>query len=313
MVKIEGSVLSTDGLHNLHTVKWSPEEGKEIKAVLQITHGMCEFIERYEGFAEFLSEKGFVVVGHDHLGHGKTVNNENEWGYFAEKNGVNLVVDDIKKITELTKTEYKDKPFFILGHSMGSYMLRSYLTLYSEGLDGAIIMGTGTEAQAAVKFGKMLASIVGKIKGWDYRSNHVAALSQGPAYKMYDCTGANPENSWLTKDAEIVKWYYKEPACNYLFTVNGYYNLFAAVEWACNTNKMKLINKKLPMFIVSGGKDPVGNHGKGVQKAYEGYKNAGIEDVSIKLYADDRHEILNETDKDIVMQDLYEWMCSKIK
>ena len=313
MRKEESTFLSNDGIHNIHCVKWSPDEGIEVNAILQITHGMVEFIERYEPFANFLTEKGFIVVGHDHLGHGKSVNDSSEWGFFAENNALMTVVDDIKKVTDLTKDAYPDKPFFILGHSMGSYLLRTYLTCYSNGLDGAIIMGTGTEPKVATSFGRCLAKFVAKIKGSHYRSDQVAALSQGPAYKMFDCTGKDSSNSWLTKDSKIVEWYYNEPACTYLFTVNGYHTLFSAVECACDIKKMQNINKKLPLFIVSGACDPVGNHGKGVVKAYEAYKASGIEDVSMKLYENDRHEILNELDKEVVMNDIYDWMTKRIK
>jgi len=311
MSVVEGKFISSDCVHKIHTVKWLPDQG-QIKGVLQITHGMTEFIKRYDTFAKFLNDRGFVVVGHDHLGHGESVDNENEWGYFADKNSLSIVVEDIKKLTNITKAEYDNLPFFILGHSMGSYLLRSYLTLYSDGLDGAIIMGTGTEAKIATAFGRTLASTVAKFKGWHHRSDQVAAISQGSAYKMFDCTGQDSSNSWLTKDSKIVEWYYSQPACTYLFTLNGYHTLFSAVEMACDRKKMNSINKKLPLLIVSGADDPVGNHGKGVQKAYEGYKKAGIEDVTIKLYDNDRHEILNETDKEVVMTDIEQWMTDRI-
>lgn len=310
MGKTEGYFLSSDGIHNIHTITWEPEG--EIKAVLQIVHGMVEFVDRYDHFARFLNDKGILVVGHDHLGHGKSVNNESEWGFFAKEDSTVKVVSDIRNLFETTRNKYPDVPYFILGHSMGSYLLRTYLTKYSDDIDGAIIMGTGTEANIATSFGKCFASVVAKFKGWDYRSVAVASLSQGGPYKSFDCTGKVPEKSWLTKDVDIVKWYYNEPACTYLFTLNGYYTLFDAVSIACDKNKMKLVNKDLPLLIVSGKDDPVGNMGQGVVKAKEGYVEAGVKSVDMILYENDRHEILNETDKDKVMEDIYNWLNKRI-
>ena len=306
MEKIEGYFLSTDGVHNIHTITWKPDG--EIKCVLQIVHGMVEFVDRYDHFARFLNEKGILVVGHDHLGHGKSVNNPNEWGYFSKEDSTNKVVGDIRQLYENTKKEYSNVPHMILGHSMGSYLLRTYLTKYSDDCDGVIIMGTGDEPKIATSFGKCFASLVAMFKGWDYRSSAVASLSQGGVYKNFDCTGKQPEKSWLTKDVEIVKWYYNEPACMYLFTLNGYYTLFDAVSIACDRKKMNLVKKELPMYIVSGSDDPVGNMEKGVKATYEGYASAGIKNLSMTLYKGDRHEILNETDKEKVMEDIYNWI-----
>lgn len=303
--------LSNDGKTAVHAVKWVPDSG-EYKAILQITHGMVEFIERYAPFAEFLTEHGYMVVGHDHIGHGQSVASQDDWGYFCEENPSDVVVADMHKLRTLIQDENNDVPYFMLGHSMGSFMLRKYLAFHNENLRGAIIMGTGFTPDNMTNLALKLTSIVTKFRGSKYRSKLIQGLAFGADYKGFDMTGEKPEDSWLTKDVDIVKAYYNEPRCTYMFTVNGYKGLFEAVNFSCNPENAALLPKKLPLFIVSGVKDPVGGLGKGVMVVYEMYKDMGIQDLTYKLYEDDRHEILNETDKQTVYEDILAWMNVRI-
>lgn len=311
MVTSNFTFLSNDGKTAVHAVKWTPESG-EYKAILQITHGMVEFIERYAPFAEFLTTKGYMVVGHDHIGHGQSVASQEDWGFFCEGTPSDVVVEDIHKLRCLIQEDNPDVPYFMLGHSMGSFMLRKYLAIHNEKLRGAIIMGTGFTPENMTNLALKLTGFVGKIRGARYRSKFIQGLAFGADYKGFDMTGENPENSWLTKDVEIVKAYYKEPRCTYMFTVNGYKGLFEAVNYSCNPENAAKIPKKLPLFIVSGEQDPVGGLGKGVKESYDMYKEAGMLDLTYKLYENDRHEILNETDKQIVYEDLLAWMNVRI-
>ena len=311
MVTTNFTFLSNDGKTAVHAVKWIPESG-EYKAILQITHGMVEFIERYAGFAEFLTSKGYMVVGHDHIGHGQSVESQDDWGYFYEENPSDVVVEDIHKLRTLIQEENEGVPYFMLGHSMGSFMLRKYLTYHNEDLRGAIIMGTGFIPENMTKLALMLTSLVGKVKGSKHRSKLIQSLAFGADYKGFDMTGEKPEDSWLTKDVNIVKQYYNEPRCTYMFTVNGYKGLFEAVNYSCNVENVKKVPKKLPLFIVSGAMDPVGGLGKGVKDVYDLHKDAGALDVTYKLYEEDRHEILNETDRQMVYEDLLSWMNVRI-
>lgn len=308
----EFTFLSNNGKTNIHCVKWVPDNG-EFKAILQITHGMIEFIERYALFAEFLTEKGFLVVGHDHLGHGSSVESPKDWGYFAPENPSDILIADMHKLRTTIQAEYPGYPYFMLGHSMGSYMLRKYLAFHNENLSGAIIMGTGFVPENTTKLGMTVTKCIAAFKGWDYRSKMVANLSFGGAsYKGYDLTGKDRSNSWLTKDEKIVEFYYNEPRCTYTFTLNGYKGLFEAVLFDCKEENVAKVPKDLPIFIVSGKMDPVGDLGEGVMKVYEMFKNTGHEDLTYQLYENDRHEILNETDKEKVYADIFAWMSVRI-
>ena len=311
MVTTNFTFLSNDGKTAVHAVKWTPDNG-EFKAILQITHGMVEFIERYAAFAEFLTENGYMVVGHDHIGHGQSVASKEDWGFFEEENPSDVVVADIHKLRTLVQEENPEVPYFMMGHSMGSFMLRKYLALHNENLRGAIIMGTGFIPEKMTNLALKLTGFVTKFRGVKYRSKLIQSLAFGADYKGFDMSGEKPEDSWLTKDVEIVKQYYNEPRCTFMFTVNGYKGLFEAVNYSCNPENAAKIPKKLPLFIVSGAQDPVGGLGKGVMDVYEMYKSAGIQDLTYKLYDNDRHEILNETDRKVVYSDLLAWMNVRI-
>ena len=195
---------------------------------------------------------------------------------------------------------------------MGSFMLRKYLATHNEKLRGAIIMGTGFIPENMTSLALKLTAIVTKLRGSKHRSKLIQSLAFGADYKGFDMTGEHPENSWLTKDVDIVKAYYNEPRCTFMFTVNGYKGLFEAVNFSCNPENAAKIPKKLPLFIVSGEQDPVGGLGKGVKDVYDMYKEVGMLDLTYKLYENDRHEILNETDKQVVFEDLLAWMNVRI-
>lgn len=300
------SFPSADGRTTVHAVRWTPEDGK-YRAVLQITHGMVEYIERYRAFAEFLNDNGFLVVGHDHIGHGESVVSKDEWGFFAEHPS-DTVVADMHTLREITRKEHPGVPYFMLGHSMGSYMLRKYLAIHGEGLTGAIIMGTGCIPDNTTKLAMFIAKLQAAFLGWHHRSKLLQKLSYDKYYHQFDLTGKDASNSWLTKDEEIVKTYYADPKCTFVFTVNAYMGLFEAVLFDNQQENIEAVPKSLPLFFVSGAMDPVGGCGSGVKKVYNKFDTAGKEDITWKLYDNDRHEILNETDRDVVYHDILAWM-----
>lgn len=301
--------LSKDGKTKIHAVKWMPEDGK-VRAVMQLSHGMVEYIERYDEFACYLARRGFLVVGHDHLGHGESVTDESEWGYFTAKKPAETVVADIYQVTRIIRSQYPDCPYFIFGHSMGSFLLRRYLTRYSEDVTGAVICGTGSQPDAATCFGMLVCRLIGLVRGGHYRSAFITNVSFGKPYADFDKTGADPSKSWLSKNEESVRAYYDDPRCTFVFTVNGYYGLFSTVRYVNQMKHIRKIRKNLPVFFIAGEDDPVGNFGEGVKKAYAQYRQAGIRDVKMKLYQNDRHEILQETDREQVFEDVYQW-CKK--
>lgn len=307
MKKEELSFNSFNGKTLIRAMRYIPEG--EVKAILQIAHGMVEFIDRYESFAEYLCSKGILVTGNDHLGHGGSVESRDDWGYFGD-NGNEILIEDMYSLTKLTKEQYPDKPYFLLGHSMGSFYARQYLTCHGDELTGAIIMGTGMEDLNKIKAGMFLCKLMASIKGWRYRSSFVNNMSFGAYNKKFE--PARTKVDWLTKDESIVDWYLKEPRCTFAFTLNGYYQMFKGISSLYDKEKLNRIPKQLPVFFVSGKDDPVGSFGKEVEKSVESLKEAGIENIKLKLYPDDRHEILNETDKEVVYQDIYDWLVENM-
>ena len=305
------SFLSADGVTQIHAVKWIPDDG-QYRAILQITHGMVEYIERYTEFAEFMTGKGYLVVGHDHLGHGHSVAREEDLGFFCKDHPSEKLVEDMHKLRTMIQEENPDVPYFMFGHSMGSYMLRTYLTKYNDNLRGAIICGTGHMDLKVPRLGMKVVKFISVFRGWHHRSQFVANLSFDKYYKVYDLTGQDASNSWLSKNEDSVRAYYKDPLCTYLFTINGYQGLFEAVECSCDPEKAALLPKKLPLLFVAGEKDPVGAYGAGVKAAYDMYMKAGIKDLTYKIYENDRHEILNELDRANVYADILAWTNVRI-
>lgn len=298
--------LSSDKKTKLHAVKWMPESG-EYTAILQIAHGMIEYVERYEEFACYMANRGYLVVGHDHLGHGESVESPEDWGYIADKNGARHMIEDMNKLRLMTEKENPGLPYFMLGHSMGSYLLRRYLTEYGKGLAGALVVGTGSVPDIATKAGMLVIRCIARFKGWRYRSKFVENLLFSGAYHKFSMDGKDLERSWLTKDVEIAAKYYKEPRCTFHFTLNGYDALIKTVYYDNQAKNTAKIPKELPIILLSGADDPVGNMSKGVLLVKKQLKEAGIKDLTCKLYENDRHEILNETDRDVVYRDILKW------
>lgn len=290
---------SKDGVTQIHAVEWIPEG--EVIAILQICHGMVEHIERYDDFARFLAKNGIYVVGHDHLGHGKSVTSKEKMGFFHDKDGNACVIGDIHQLRESTQKKYPDIPYFMLGHSMGSFLLRQYLGQYSRGLAGAIVMGTGDQPGIVLGAGKFVCKTIAAFKGWTHRSNFVNNLAVGGYEKKMG-------RAWLSKNVANVEKYKKDPLSGFVFTLNGYYHMFDGMSKMNKSEKQGKAEKSLPIFFVSGDEDPVGNCGKGVTTVFNKYKKQGYQDVEIKLYNGDRHEILKEDDKDVVFQDIFNWI-----
>ncbi|MDO5328758.1 MAG: alpha/beta fold hydrolase [Coriobacteriia bacterium] len=304
----EFSFKSCDNKTTIHAVEWKATN--KPKAVLQIAHGMAEHIMRYEDFAKFLNKHNIYVCGNDHIGHGKSVNNKNNLGYFAKTDGHKKVVDDMKKLTDITKEKHPKTPYFLLGHSMGSFMAREYCIRYGEELDGAIIMGTGQQPQALLAFVKTLCKLMAKSKGWNHRSNFIDKIAFGKYNKNFKPIKNGHE--WLAKEESIQQLYIDDPLCGYTFTLNGFYNLFDVLSFVANKNNVSKVPKNLPILIVSGQNDPVGDYGKAPILVRDAYIDNGVKDVNMKLYENDRHEILNETDHDVVYKDILKWIEDRI-
>lgn len=309
VIKQHIQFLSNDHITLIHAVKWVPEG--EVKAILQISHGMCEFVERYEDFANYLAGKGILVVGNDHLGHGESVRGKEDYGYFAKENGNSILIRDLHRLRKMIQEDYPQIPYFLLGHSMGSFLARQYICCYGKGLAGAVIMGTGYHSGKEVKFGMELCKGLAKVKGWYHRSRLVDALAFGGYNRGFK--NSRTSKDWLTKDEKIIDVYVADERCSFCFTLNAYYNMFLSLYKLSSENYLKKMPRNLPVFFVAGGDDPVGDCGKGVMQVYGQFKELGMKDVKCRLYPGDRHEILNETDRDKVYRDIEEWLFERLE
>lgn len=306
MKREEFTFDSRDGVTKIYAVRWLPDG--EVKGVFQLIHGMAEHIDRYENVAEWFTQKGFVVTGDDHLGHGHTVVEGGTYGYFCKDDPATVVVRDVHRLKKITQEAYPGVPYFILGHSMGSFIMRNYMIKYGSGITGAIVCGTATQPMPVINFGIFLSKLQTLIFGGKHPGVFINRLSFGDPKKI----PAGHENDWLCTDPEVCKKFGEDKLCGFLFTVNGFYTMFSLIhrmQLPANINK---IPKNLPVRVIAGTDDSVGNYGKGVTAAYEAYKAAGLTDVELKLYEGLRHEILNEPVRFEIYQEIYDWMLQRI-
>jgi len=300
---------SADKKTKIHAIKWYPENEKIIASV-QISHGMLEFIDRYDEFARVLAEKGYLVSGNDHLGHGNSILTEVDKGFFCEEKGNQVVLEDIYKLMEIVKKEHPNVPYLVLGHSMGSFLIRQFITIYSEEVQGAIIVGTGYQPYALVKTGQLITGLMTIFKGWRYRSNFVNNLAIGKNNKKFEPSRTSCD--WLSRDEKVVDAYINDQRTNFVFTLNAFYNMFKGILCLYKKRNLGLITKDLPILILSGEEDPVGDFGKAAVKLYDSFKELGMNKVTMKLYEDARHELLNETNRNKVYEDILEWIQNAV-
>ncbi len=310
MVKKEEITFdSRDGKSKIHALRWVPE-GKII-CIVQIVHGMAEYIERYEALAQYLGEKGILVTGDDHLGHGKSVGKEGAYGYFCDQDPATVVVRDVHRLKKITQEEYPGIPYVLLGHSMGSFILRNYLFKYGTGIQGAIICGTGSQPKLLVKFCRLIAGVQGIFLG----QKHVAKMIDHLAFGSYNKKIPNAKTAfdWLCTDEKVVDAYMNDDLCGFTFTVNGFKTLFTLLDRLNQEENLNAMPKELPVYFIAGDMDPVGNYGEGVKKAYRDFEKAGMKKISLKLYAGGRHELLNEKNKQQVYEDIYPWIMERVR
>lgn len=308
MKKYTEKIASTDSKNDLNVIIWETE--KEPIGVLQIVHGMAEYIDRYDNFAKYMTEQGFNVIGHDHLGHGHSVSDEHDYGFFAEENGDKIIIEDMHSVTQYAREKWEELPNFILGHSMGSFCLRQYLTKYSNDVFGAIIMGTGWIPSAAALLGKTIATNTCKSKGSHTVNPLLIKLTLEPYNKPFAPARTNCD--WLSRDEKQVDLYVNDKLCGFDFTAGAYKDFFTVLEKIAKNRQLIGMRKSLPILITSGSVDPVGGK-KACEKLNAQYKRCGIDDVTLKLWENDRHEILNELDKSNVYRYIYNWLKSKIQ
>ena len=294
-------VLSSDGKHMLNGRVYYPEGTP--KGLLHVVHGMTEYIARYDRFMTRMCDEGYVVFGYDHLGHGRTAENEDELGFIAHKDGWKRLAEDVGVFANEIKKDYPDLPYYMMGHSMGSFIVR----IAAKDVivpDKLIVMGTSGPNPAAGP-GLFLTKVIKLFRGEKHRSLFLCLIAFGSYNKKFK--EEKDIRSWLTKDPESRDKYRNDKYCTYIFTTSAFSDLMKLIR-NCNSGKwFKGFPEKVPVMLVSGGDDPVGNYGKGVTKVYDKLKKAG-KDAKMKLYPNNRHEILNDTAYDEVTADIIDFL-----
>lgn len=308
MVKKESSFLSGDGKTHIHVIWWLPEENPI--AVLQISHGVAEYAARYEPFASYLTGRGFAVVANDHIGHGQSIAPGASRLYFGPKGSWNIVVNDLYHLRGEIGKYFPDLTCFLLGHSMGSFLARTYLIRYPGTVDGAILMGTGQMSPVLTAAGRLIAARESRKVGEDHASPLVTKLAFGNYNRHF--SPRRTAYDWLSVSRENVDRYLADSLCGGSISVGLFREMLDGMEFIQQPENLKKMDRKMPALFVSGEMDPVGNRGRGVWKAYRSFQKAGMERVFIKLYPGARHEILNDNCRETVYRDLHTWLAEKV-
>ena len=305
----EFTFTSSTGMNRIRAKKYLPDG--EAKAIVQIAHGIAEHIDRYAEFMEFLAGNGYIVVANDHLGHGKSINGPEDLGFFAARDGWNYVLRDMEKLHDRTVKEHPGLPYVMFGHSMGSFLTRTYLIRYPGKYDAAILSGTGHQAKPMVLGGYALASAAVKL----YGPRKVGDKLNSIAFGAYNNGFENPRTAfdWLSRDEAQVDKYIADPLCGFVATVSLFRDMMGGIKFITDQKNINTMSRTQPVYFMSGDCDPVGDNGKGVERAYKAFCNAGLHDVMIRLYPGGRHEMLNEVNKYDVYKDILAWIQEKVK
>lgn len=306
----EFSFPSKDGRHTCFASLWLPGELPP-RGMVQIVHGVAEYVGRYDRFARFLASHGYAVCGEDHLGHGRTGGADGPFGYFGPRGGWELVTGDIRQLRLRMGDRLPGVPYFLLGHSMGSFLTRTYLCRYPGTVDGAILSGTGQESALLVGGGKALAGLIAHLKGPQAVSPLVNSLSLGAYNKKFkpNRTGAD----WISRDEKVVDAYLRDPWCTFTPTVGMFRDMLGGLQYIASPAALVQMDPETPVYLFSGDQDPVGSFGKGVRKVYGYFEKQGVRDLTMKLYPGGRHEMLNELNREEVYGDVLRWLDGHVK
>jgi alpha-beta hydrolase superfamily lysophospholipase len=299
---------ASSGREPIYSCSYTPGDGKEVKALIQISHGMSETAVRYAPFMQYLAGEGYAVFMNEHAGHGT---HAETLGYFSDQpHGLDYVVADMKALEDEMREQHPGKKVFLFGHSMGSFLSRKYITLYGAGLAGCILSGTAGK-NPALPAGKILSSIQMKLKGPKSQGKLLSVIAFGTYTKKIQ----DPVNhsAWLSRDEELCKAYAKDPLCGFHFTAKGFRDMFELLGEVNEQDWYKKVPQTLPILLLSGEEDPVGNYGKGVIEVHDSLKSQGTKDLTITLYKEGRHEMLNELNKEEVYSDILTWLTHRLR
>lgn len=298
---MEEFFLNSNGTGRIHCGIWMPEG--EPRAIVQLVHGIAEHIGRYDDFARFLTANGFLVAAEDHMGHGGSIENGVQ-GYF--EGGWQAAVADVKLLHDKVISDFPNLPYFILGHSMGSFLLRTYLYTYPDSVDAAVISGTGWEAPATVKAGLMICRLEQKRLGAEKTSKLLNDMMFGAYNKPFK--PIRTPHDWICSVEEVVDRYEADPLCGFDATIGLARDMLTGIGMNEDEQNLLKMKKDLPVLFVSGAKDPVGRMSQGVLACIDAFKRAGMRQISIRIYPQGRHEMLNETNRDEVYRDILSWL-----
>lgn len=301
-------IFKSEDLREISAVKWIPEDEDSIIGAVQLFHGMAEHIERYDEFATYLNSKGFVVIGNDHRGHGKSLLEEGDTGIFDDKAGWDKVVNDTRKVTTQLKDQHRNLPIFIISHSMGSFIARDYISRWGEDISGVILSGTANQKLLSVGLLGQLVKLEILFRGIRHRSTFFDNLSFGSFNKPFE-PQAPTAFEWLSRDREEVDKYVADPLCGFICTSAHFRDLAYGLKRVCSPEIYTKVPEDLPIFLFSGDEDPVGGvKADQVTEVFELYKKAGIIDVSMKLNPQGRHESLHETNRQEIYEIFLQWL-----
>lgn len=309
-MKIDSSIFVTRDGVRIATNTWLPSDVKSAPAVIVLVHGMCEHSLRYDRTASTFADDGFVVVGYDQRGHGKTAvyaqeDNSGMSGLLDKKDGFNKVVGDLGEIIVKVKKDYPAKKIVLFGHSFGSFVSIGYIENMPN-IDACILCGTSGKMDNLAKEGLALIDFTRLFHKRTYKSKTVRDIMFGRYLKRIPDAKTGLE--WLSKNTINQELYQADDWCGGVATLQFYHDLLKAIICVNKKRAICKIKQDLPIFFIAGSDDPVGGYGKGVTKLSETYKKCGIKSVDLKLYAGDRHEILNELDADNVISDCVSWI-----
>ncbi len=307
MIKKKSDFIRSFDGKNLHLINWYNEEEKP-KAIVHIVHGMAEYADRYDHFAQFLAPHGMTVYANDHRGHGFT-QTDGKLGFFDAHDGWTYVVKDLKTISEHIKEHHPGIPYILLGHSMGSFMSRTFVIKYPMEADALILSGTAFHPGKIANVGKFIArflKLVFKAHSPSYLLNYVTFGNYNKTYK-----NAKTNFDFLSRDPELVQKYKSDDLCGFICPNSFFIDLLSGIDYIHQAENIRKMNPNLPLFLVAGTDDPVGDYGKGVEKVYQLFQQEKMMNVSMKLYPEARHEILNEINKSEVYNDLLNWIYER--
>ena len=279
-----------------------------VHAVLQLSHGMCEYIRRYEPMARFYAAHGIALAGNDHLGHGESAA-PGEYGHYGEPGGRYYLLQDLHRMNEHLHQEFPGLPVFLYGHSMGSFYARWYAERWPETIAGLIVSGTAGP-QLLHRVGQGIATVLAALRGPRTVSPFMVRANMGGYCKRIP--GAKSPNAWLTRDEAVVRAYDADPLCAFPFTLGSYREMLAAIHHVNRARWARSVDKNLPVLLISGAEDPVGGYGEGVRKVWAMLGDAGVKDLTCEIFEGARHELHNEWNREEVFDYVLHWLEDRL-